>query len=79
MSEEKKVRTPRDPKLWEALVSFGALIAIMAAGIIVFGVDPHVPMFIGVCVAALMAMKLGYDWDSIETAMKDGIYRALQA
>lgn len=79
MSEEKKVRTPREPKLWEALVSFGALIAIMAAGIIVFGVDPHVPMFIGVCVAAIMAMKLGYDWDSIETAMKDGIYRALQA
>ena len=33
MSEEKKVRTPRDPKLWEALVSFGALIAIMAAGV----------------------------------------------
>ena len=79
MSEEKKVRTPRNPKMWEALVSLGALIVIMAVGIIHYGVDPHVPMFIGVIVAALMAMRLGYDWDSIETAMKDGIYRALQA
>lgn len=79
MSEEKAVKTPRLPKLWEAIISLGALILIMAVGIMHYEVDPHVPMFIGVIVAALMAMRLGYDWDSIETAMKDGIYRALQA
>ena len=48
------------PKLWEALLTMALLIASLAVGIVVFGVDPHVPMFIGVMVAALMAMHLGY-------------------
>lgn len=77
--EIKDEKQPRMPHLWEALLSFAVLIAVMAAGIIIFGVDPHFPMFIGVVFAALMAMRLGYSWEAIETAMKDGIYRALQA
>lgn len=64
---------PRAPHLWEAILSFGVLIAVMAVGIMVFEVDPHVPMFIGVIFAALMALKIGYSWDQVETAMKDGI------
>ena len=75
----KNEKQPRMPKLWEALLSFGVLIAVMAAGIIIFEVDPHFPMFIGVIFSAIMAMRLGYSWEVIETAMKDGIYRALQA
>lgn len=70
---------PRPPHLWEAILSFGVLIVVMAVGIMVFEVDPHVPMFIGVIFAAIMALKIGYSWDEIETAMKDGIYRSLQA
>ena len=77
--QEVKETKHRMPKLWEALLSFGVLIAFMAAGIVIFGVDPHFPMFLGVCFAAFMAMRLGYKWEEIETAMKDGIYRALQA
>lgn len=77
--ETKKKRTPRLPRVWEALLTFGVLIAIMAVGIIVFKVDPHIPMFIGVIGAAIMALLLGYDWETIETSMKDGIYRALQS
>ena len=76
---EVKETKHRMPKLWEALLSFGVLIAFMAAGIVIFGVDPHFPMFLGVCFAAFMAMRLGYKWEEIEVAMKDGIYRALQA
>ena len=79
VSEVKPIKTPREPYLWEALLSFGVLIVVMALGIIVFEVDPHVPMFIGVCFAAIMALKIGFTWDQVETAMKDGIYRALQA
>ena len=67
------------PKLWEALLTMALLIASLAIGIVIFGVDPHVPMFIGVMVAALMAMHLGYKWDEIEKAMLDGIYKALQS
>ena len=78
MSEEKKT-SGRMPKLWEALVTLAILIVVLAVGIIVFGVDPHVPMFVGVCAAALMALYLGYKWEEIEKSMMDGIYKALQS
>lgn len=77
--KEKAARTPRMPRLIEALIVFALLIVIMAVGIMVYGVDPHVPMFFGVILAAIMALILGYEWEEIETAMKDGIYRALQS
>lgn len=72
-------KTARTPKLWEALLTMGLLIAIMAVGILVYGVDPHLPMFLGTVIAALMALYLGYKWEVIEKAMLDGIYRALQS
>ena len=62
-----------------SLITFGVLILVMALGIIVYGVDVHVPMFIGVVAAAIMALYLGFKWDFIEKAMMDGIYNALQA
>ena len=67
----------RLPKLWEAILTFLTLIAIMAIGIIVFKTEPHVPMFIGVISAAIMAMHLGYSWDKIESFMVKGISRAM--
>ena len=74
MSKEKRM-----PKLWEALLTLAILIAALAVGIIIFGVDPHVPMFVGVMAAALMALHLGYKWDEVEKSMMDGIYKALQS
>ncbi|MGL6198008.1 MAG: Na+/H+ antiporter NhaC [Lachnospiraceae bacterium] len=79
MSKEKAKRSPRKPKIWEALLSFAVLIVVMAVGIVVFGQDPHVPMIIGTAFAACMALRLGFAWKDIETAMYDGIYNALQA
>ncbi|MCL2608395.1 MAG: Na+/H+ antiporter NhaC [Treponema sp.] len=76
-SENEKV--PRVPYLWEALLSFGFLVAVMVVGIGVFGVDPHIPMMIGASFAALMAFRLGFKWKQIERAMFDGIYNVLQA
>ncbi len=67
------------PKLWEALLTLAVLIAVLAIGIVIYGVDPHVPMFVGVIAAALMAMRLGYKWEEIEKSMMDGIYKALQS
>lgn len=52
--------------------------AALAVGIIIFGVDPHVPMFVGVMAAAIMALHLGYKWDEVEKSMMDGIYKALR-
>lgn len=77
--ENQTKKTPREPKVYHALITFGILVAVMAVGILVYGVDVHVPMFIGVIAAACMALYLGYDWETIETAMKDGIYNAMQA
>lgn len=37
------------------------------------------PMFIGVIIAALMALKIGYKWNDIEGAMVKGITQALQS
>lgn len=72
-------REGREPHLYEALISFGALIIVMSISIAVFEVDPHIPMFIGVIIAALMALRLGYKWRSIEGMMIDGIGKAMQS
>ena len=69
----------RKPYLYEALLSFGFLIAIMAASISIYEVDPHIPMLVGTLFAAVIAAKIGYSWDDIQTSMFDGIYQALQA
>ena len=79
MKQKTAERTPRLPKLWEALLTLGLLIAVMAVAILVYGVDPHVPMFVGTVIAALMALRLGYKWEVVEKAMMNGIYRALQS
>ncbi len=75
--KEKKVA--RKPYLWEALLSFGFLIAVMAIGIVVYESNPHIPMLIGTLFAVLIAFRLGFSWDEIEKSMFDGIYQALQA
>ena len=80
MSTETKTRTPRAPKLWEALVSFAVLIVIMTVALGFLGIeDPHIPMLIGVAFAACMSLFIGYDWKFLEKAMIDGISSCMQA
>lgn len=67
------------PKVWQALLSFIVVIGVMAIGIAVYGVDPHIPMIIGTAFAAVMAFCIGFKWKFIEKSMYDGIYAALQA
>ena len=69
----------RMPKIWEALLTLGFLVMMLAIGIIVFGVDPHVPMIIGTIGAALMALRLGWSWSEIENSMINGISKAMQS
>ena len=75
--DKKMVREPRLPKLWESVLTFVILISVMATGIIVFKTDPHVPMFVGVIAAAVMALVLGYKWNEIESFMVTGVSRAM--
>ena len=74
--EEREIK---EPKLSQAIFSFLALIVVMSIGIIVFKVDPHIPMFVGVIVAAIVAMSLGFKWETIEKMMIDGIGKAMQS
>ena len=67
------------PTLFQSMLTLGFLVAMLAIGIMVYGVDPHVPMFVGVIGAALMGLQLGYKWADIEKAMFAGIYKALQS
>lgn len=76
---ENKERAVRMPKVWEAVIVLGVLILVLAVGIIVYGVDPHVPMLIGVAAAAIMAKILGYHWEQIEGFMIKGISKAMQS
>ncbi len=69
----------REPALWEALVTLGFLVAMLAVGIMKYHTDPHVPMLLGTMGAALMALRLGYKWKEIEKSMLDGISKALQS
>lgn len=79
MNEEKKTKQPRQPKVYHALIVFAVLVAVMSIGIIKYESNVHVPMFCGVVAAAIMALVLGFKWETIEKAMMDGIYNALQA
>lgn len=69
----------RQAKLSEALIVFGLLIAVMFISIFHYGVDPHIPMFIGVIVAAVVALLIGHPWKDIEGYMIHGITQALQS
>lgn len=74
--EEREIK---EAKLTHALTTFLCLVVIMMLGIKVFEVDPHIPMFFGVIVAAVVAMTLGYKWSDIEKMMVDGISKAMQS
>ena len=75
-TEEREIK---EAKLHHALISFIGLIIVMSIGIMVFEVDPHIPMFIGVIISAIVAMSLGYKWSDIEKMMVDGIGKAMQS
>ena len=72
-------RGPRKATLVEALFTFGFLIVVMSVSIVKFKLDPHIPMFVGVIAAAMMGLRLGYRWESIENAMIKGISQAMQS
>jgi len=75
-TEEREIKRP---KVYHALISLFGLIAVMVIGIVGFGADPHIPMFLGVIIASIMGMVLGYKWSDLEGMMIDGISKAMQS
>lgn len=79
MNEIEENNLKSKTKMWHACVSFVMLIAVMLVGIVYFGADPHIPMFIGVVIAAIMSLIIGYKWNNLEQMMIDGISKSMQA
>lgn len=72
-------KTIRKPTLWEAVIPIAALIIFLMVGIIVYGADPQIPIVLGIIVASVFCMRLGYSWKDIEDGMIAGINSAMQA
>ncbi len=74
-----KHKERRDPYLWEALISILGLIIFISLAILRYESDAHVPILLGVFIAALVGLRAGYSWKDIETGMLNGITNSLQA
>jgi len=72
-------RQKRDPYLWEALLSILGLIVFISLAILRYETDAHVPILLGVFVAALVGLRAGFSWKEVETGMLNGITNSLQA
>jgi NhaC family Na+:H+ antiporter len=70
---------PRLPTIPEAILSLLSLVAGIGISIAFFGLDPQIPMLLGVGVAGLVAWRCGYGWSAIQSAMVGGITNALPA
>lgn len=69
----------RAPHFWEAMISLLSLVLGISISIVIYGLDPQVPMLIGVIVASLVAMRCGFSWNTIQNGMISGITNALPA
>ncbi len=72
-------REKRDPHFWEALVSILGLVLFISLAVVRYKTDPHVPILLGVLIAAIMGLRAGNTWKEVETGMLDGITNSLQA
>lgn len=70
---KKYDREIRKANFSEALFTFLSLVLIMFISIIKYEESPHIPMLIGVLIASLVALKIGYSWEFIENSMIKGI------
>ena len=75
----KYEREVRKANFTEALFTFASLTIIMFISIIKYEESPHIPMLIGVLIASLVALKIGYTWKFIENSMIKGISQAVQS
>ncbi|WP_377194254.1 Na+/H+ antiporter NhaC [Ruegeria meonggei] len=69
----------RAPHFWEAMISLFSLVVGISISIVVYGLDPHIPMLLGVFVASLIALRCGFSWQNIQNGMVRGITNALPA
>ena len=69
----------RAPTVLEATISLVALIVGITTSILIYGLDAHIPMVLGVVVASLMGLRCGFSWTNIQNGMVRGITNAIPA
>lgn len=70
---------PRAPKMWEALLPVVAMMVFIIVGLLLWELEPHIPIVLASIVAALVATRLGYSWQAIVSGILDSIGRATEA
>lgn len=76
---ESQSRTPRAPYLWEALLAILVLVLSISSAIVFYETDPHIAMLLGVTAAAIVGLRCGHNWSTIQNGMIAGIANSLQA
>ncbi len=79
---EQKIKTkkvPRAPHIWEVSVPIVFMMALIIVCTVKWGIEPHIPILLSCIVAALMAARCGYGWDTIVAGLLDSIARATEA
>jgi NhaC family Na+:H+ antiporter len=65
--------------IWMSLIPIIALIGAAALSIFIWKAGMHVPLMIGVIVAAVVSIAAGWSWDEVQQMMVKGVERALPA
>ncbi len=66
----------RKPSLTWALLTFSIPVAIILYGTVVVGVRPPVlPLLVALVVAALMCLRIGYNWEELQDGMLSAVGR----
>ncbi|CUN35968.1 Malate-2H(+)/Na(+)-lactate antiporter [Turicibacter sanguinis] len=74
------MKQQRKATLFESLIPIVFLIIILALSLIVFKVDPQIPLLLGTAVASLIGVyRLGFKWSELEDGIIETIKMAIQA
>ena len=79
ISNLRAQRTKRLPTFLEASISVLSLIISVGISVAFLGLDPQMPMLLGVAMAAFVAWRCGFGWAEIENSMVKGVTRAIPA
>ena len=76
--------TPKAPSLLDAIIPVISLILLLALAVYLFGSDAssgptQIVLIMGAAIAAIIAIKNGYKWGELQTAMIGGISTAMGA
>jgi len=69
----------RKATLFEALIPIACLVLFLAVSILKYEASPHIPLVGAALVAALVAMRLGHSWLSLEKGLINTIMMSMQA